>query len=261
MTDFAARYGPWALVTGASSGIGAAFARQLAARGLNVLLVARREDRLRELADELEKQNVETRVLALDLAREDVLQPVREALSGLEVGLLINNAGFATSGHFLENELADELQMLHVNCRAVLLLTHELGRQMAVRGKGGIVMVSSIVAYAGVPAWSHYSATKAYELTLGDGLARELAPRGVDVLSLCPGSTATEFWDVTKGHPGPLTMTAEAVARRALDRLGRRSVVVPGMNNKLAVWSTRLLPRSWNAWLWHAVVGRLLKKK
>ncbi len=121
MNKFAEKYGPWALITGASSGMGVEFAKRLAASGLNVVLVARREDRLRRLATELEREySIETKVVALDLSRDDFLEPLRDATAEIEVGLLINSAGFATSGHLLDNDLDAELAMLHVNSRAPL---------------------------------------------------------------------------------------------------------------------------------------------
>ena len=175
MTSFPDQYGPWALVTGASSGMGTEFARRLAEKGLNVVLLARREDRLRSLAVELERDySVRTRVVAVDLTRDDLLDSIRDATDDIEVGLLVNNAGFATSGKVLDNDLSVELAMLHVNSRAPLVLSHHFGRRMREQGKGGIIFVASTVAYSGAPGWSNYAATKAFDLTLSGGIAREL---------------------------------------------------------------------------------------
>src|SRR5215510_15969656 len=141
---FVERYGPWALVTGASAGIGAEFARQLSQMGLNLVLVARRRQRLEDLACELESKNkVHVRIVVADLARPDFLPAIRSVTNSIEVGLLVNNAGFGLAGRFLEHELEEELNLLNVNCRAPLILTHEFGRQMAQRRKGGIIFVSS----------------------------------------------------------------------------------------------------------------------
>jgi short-subunit dehydrogenase len=259
MESFTEKYGPWALVTGASSGIGVEFANRLAANGMNVVLVARREDRLRALATELETEySIETKVVATDLSRDDFLEPLRDATADLEIGLLVNNAGFATSGHLLDNDLDAELAMLHVNSRAPLVLSHHFGRRMRKQGKGGIIFVSSIVAHSGTPGWSNYAATKAFDLTLSDGIARELKGDGVSVIAVSPGATQTEFWQVTGGKP-LLPLTPQHVVQSALRGLGRRSTTVPGVLNKLIVLSTRFAPRWLNAIIFGHVVGLMRK--
>ncbi len=255
MKKFAEKYGPWALITGASSGMGAEFARRLAESGLNVVLVARREDRLRSLATELEREySIETKVVAVDLSCNDFLESLRDATADIEIGLLVNNAGFATSGHLLDNDLDAELAMLHVNSRAPLILSHHFGRQMREQGKGGIIFVSSTVAYSGAPGWSNYAATKAFDLTLSDGIARELRRDGVSVLAVSPGPTQTEFWKVAGGKP-LLALTPQQVVRAALSNLGRRSTTVVGWINKFIVLSTRFAPR----WLNAVIFGRVVK--
>lgn len=255
MKTFAEKFGPWALITGASSGMGAEFARRIAASGLNVVLVARRKDRLCSLAVELEREYwIETKVVAVDLSRHDFLEPIREATTDIEVGLLVNNAGFATSGHLLDNDLEAELAMLHVNSRAPLILSHHFGRRMREQGKGGIIFVSSTVAYSGAPGLSNYAATKAFDLTLSDGIARELRRDGVSVLAVSPGPTQTEFWQVAGGKP-LLALTPQQVVRAALKNLGRRSTTVVGWINKLIVLSTRFTPR----WLNAVIFGRVVK--
>ena len=255
MNKFAEKFGPWALVTGASSGMGAEFAKRLAASGLNVVLAARRKDRLCSLATELEREySIETKVVAVDLSRDDFLESLRDATADIEVGLLVNSAGFATSGHLLDNDLDAELAMLHVNSRAPLVLSHHFGRQMREQGRGGIIFVSSTVAYSGAPGWSNYAATKAFDLTLSDGIARELRHDGVSVLAVSPGPTQTEFWKVAGGKP-LLALTPQQVVRAALKNLGRRSTTVVGWINKLIVLSTRFAPR----WLNAVIFGRVVK--
>ncbi len=254
MKRYAERFGPWAIVTGASSGLGVEFARQLAAAGVHCVLVARREDRLQELAAELATAySVETRVAALDLARDDFLPALREVTEDLEIGLLVNNAGFATSGNFLDNDFADELNMFHLNCRAPLMLAHEFGPAMQERGRGGIIFVASLVAFAGVPRWSNYAATKAFNLTFAEGLSKELRPRGVAVLAIAPGTIRTDFWAPAGGAP-PLSLTAAGVARVALRRLGGPHSIVVGLMNRLIAFSTRLLPRTANATIFGWVI-------
>ena len=252
--DFAQRYGPWALVTGASSGIGREFARQLAARGLSVILVARRSERLEALADELAMRHaIDTRVSAVDLCRDDFLDPIREATAGLEIGLLVNSAGFSLTGPFLDMDQDNMLRMLNLNVRAPALLTREYGPAMRARRRGGIVMVSSVTGFAGTPLWALYSATKGFDLLFGEALAAELRGDGVDVLALAPGTTRTEFLDVA-GIGEFMGMEAADVVGHALARLGSADVVVPGWFYRGGVFAMRFLPRAAS----RAVFGRIL---
>jgi short-subunit dehydrogenase len=258
MSNFVERYGPWALVTGASSGIGEAFARRLAAIGMNLVLVARREDRLRKLADDLHSQHsVSTRVVPVDLSQDDFLPIIERATGDLQVGLLVNNAGIATTGNFLDNDLRAELAMLDINNRAPLILAHHFGRLMRQRGRGGIVFVSSTVAFSGVPSWSNYAASKAHDLVFAEGLAKELRNDGISVLALCPGPTRTELWPA--GTKPLFPMQPNAVVNTALKNLGRKTTVVAGWKNALTALATRLLPRAWNATLFGWAVGGMLK--
>jgi short-subunit dehydrogenase len=257
MKHFLERFGPWALVTGASSGIGEAFARRLAEIGMNLLLAARREDRLRQLAEELQGRfSISTRIVPVDLAQADFLPVVEQTTADLQVGLLVNNAGIATSGQFLDNDIASELALLHVNNRAPLILAHHFGRSMRQRRQGGMIFVSSTVAFAGVPSWSNYAASKAYDLVLAEGLARELSQDGIAVLALCPGPTRTDFWPQGAKLSSP--MPPQAVVEVALKKLGRRTTVVAGWLNSMMAFSTRLVPRAWNTRIFGWVVGRML---
>jgi len=257
MTDFRNRYGAWALITGASSGIGTEFARQLAAEKLDLVLIARRRDRLKSLATELKLEHgIQVKVVPLDLAKPNFMNTLRKQTAKLNIGLVVNNAGFGVAGDFTENPLARELEMLDVNCRAPLIIAHEYGRQMAAHRRGGLIMVSSIVAFQGVPFMSHYAATKAYDLLLGEGLWYEMKKHGVDVITLCPGATATEFSHVADTAPAPGAMAVAPVVRAALDGIGRTPVVVAGLKNKSMVFSTRLTPRRVAA----TIAGRIMKR-
>jgi short-subunit dehydrogenase len=258
MKNFGERFGPWALVTGASSGIGETFARRLAENGMNLVLVARREDRLRKLAEDLQSQHaVGMRVVPVDLSRDDFLPIIERATNDLQVGLLVNNAGIATAGKFLDNDLGSELALLHINNRAALILAHHFGRSMRKQGRGGMIFVSSTVAFAGVPLWSNYAASKAHDLVFAEGLAKELRRDGIAVLALCPGTTQTEFW--SSGAKPRFSMQPKAVVDVALRKLGRKTTVVAGWLNSIIAWSTRLLPRSWNAAIFGWVIGGMLK--
>jgi short-subunit dehydrogenase len=259
MKNFVERFGPWALVTGASSGMGEAFARRLAELGLNLALVARREDRLRKLADDLQKQHsVNIRVVTADLSRDGFMPVIERTTDDLQIGLLVNNAGTATTGRFLDNDLASELAMLHVNNCAPLILAHHFGRLMRVRSRGGMLFVASTVAVVGVPLWSNYAASKAHDLVFAEGLAKELGKYGIAVLALCPGPTRTELWPA--GARPLFPMQPDAVVEVALRKLGRRTTVVAGWINSAMVFSTRLLPRSWNAAIFGWAIGRMLKR-
>ena len=175
----------------------------------------------------------------------------------MKVGLLVNNAGIATTGGFLDNDIASELAMLHLNNRARLILAHHFGRSMRKQGRGGIIFVSSTVAFAGVPSWSNYAASKAHDLIFAEGLARELRKDGVSVLALCPGFTRTEL--LPPGSRPFFPMRPDAVVNTALRKLGRRTTAVAGWLNRIIVFSTRFLPRSWNARVFGWVVRRTFK--
>ncbi len=254
MGNFLMKYGPWALVTGASSGMGAAFARHLAERKLNLVLVARREDRLQDLAHELEqKGSIQARVVPVDLSRDDFMPTVKDATDGLEINLLVNNAGMEMTGDFLSNDLDAELRMVHLNCRAPLILTHSYGKDMKDRHRGGIIFLSSIVGFVGVPVWSHYAATKGHTLLFAEGLAEELTREGIDVLALCPGFTRTELMEFTQ-FGKILSMAPDTVVRIALKSLGRKRQVTIGVGNKIIVLSTRYQPRLMNTKIFRTVI-------
>ena len=241
------KYGPWALVTGASSGMGEQFARQLAAIGLNLVLVARRRENLENLAEELEfSTGVDVRIADAALSKTGFLDKIAKATSDIEIGLLVNNAGRGLTGDFLDNDPQIELEMLRLNSEASMQLAHAYGSRMRKRRKGGIIFLSSITAFAGIPVWSNYAATKAYALLLAEGLAHELKSDNVDVLAVCPGSTLTEFMNVT-AFGRLVSMKAEKVVESAIRSLGKRSLLIPGIPSKLAAFSARFLPRFLNS--------------
>jgi short-subunit dehydrogenase len=238
------RYGPWALVTGASEGIGEAFAQALAAEGFAVLLVARRRDKLEALAATLRQTHgVEARALVADLSRKEAAQAVMDEAASLDLGLLVAAAGFGTSGSFLHARIDEEVTMLEVNCRAVLELTHRFADLFARRGRGGIVLCSSLVAFQGVPRAATYAATKAWVQSLAEGIAPELRARGVDVIATAPGPVRSGFASRARMTMGA-SETPMAVARGTLAALGRRVTVRPGLLSKLLEFSLSFLPRS-----------------
>ncbi|GAB3677409.1 SDR family NAD(P)-dependent oxidoreductase [Salinisphaera aquimarina] len=254
---FVDKYGPWALITGASAGIGAEFAHQLAVRGLNVALVARRGERLEALAEDIElKHDVRTLAIVADLTAADFLDTITAALDTRHVGLLVNNAGSGFTGAFLDHDLDAELNMLALNCRAPLILAHHFGRRMRDHRRGGIIMLASIAGIVPTPLFAHYSATKAWNRFLGEGLHEELARDGVDVVSLCPGLTRSEFFEHANvdpsGWPAPLRatiMTPKHVVKAGLKGLGKHSQVVPGLSYRMLMRASRLAPGSLPPWI------------
>jgi short-subunit dehydrogenase len=254
---FRARFGEWALVTGASSGIGASFARQIAADGMKVVLVARREDRLATLASEIEREfEVETRVVLADLGAPGGAGEVLTAVADLEVGLLINNAGRGYAGRFdlLDGETLR--RQLVLNCEAPLVLTHALVQGMRERGRGGILFTGSLAGRLPLPLHSVYSATKAFDRILGEALWAELRASNIDVTVLEPGSTETEFQEIAGelAHPG---QDADEVAKRGLRALGEQPSVVAGWMNWIMINATsRLLTRPIIALVAHARMAK-----
>ncbi|MCU0658106.1 MAG: SDR family oxidoreductase [Polyangiaceae bacterium] len=237
------RYGPWALVTGASDGIGRACAVELARAGMNLVLAARRKDLLEQLARELEDQHgVEARSVVVDLASPQGVGLLLRETSSLDVGLVIASAGFGTSGSFVEGALPAELQMIDVNCRAVAEMAHGFSQRLVKRGGGGLVFLSSLVAFQGVPRAANYAATKAYVQSLAEALYHELKPRGVDVLACAPGPVHSGF-AARAAMTMTMAQTPDEVARGALRALGYRSTVRPGFLAKALELSLKLLPR------------------
>jgi short-subunit dehydrogenase len=259
-TRFLDRYGPWAVVTGASSGIGEEFARQLATRGFQLVVAARREARLARLAEELaEEHGTEVRPCPVDLGAEAGRRALADSTGDLDVGLLISNAGFGLKGTFLELDLARQLAMLEVNCVASVELAHGFGKRLVARGRGGMIFTSSTAAFQGTPFSSAYAATKGFLLQLAEGLWYELRPHGVDVLALCPGPVDTEGPRRTGVDPDKVPvrmMETGPVVRAALKGLGRRPVVIPGAANKLGALAGGLLPRSWAT----RAAGRMIRR-
>ena len=264
MSKLADRYGPWAVITGASAGIGAEFALRIAERGINVVLIARRRNRLEELASTIEDMyRVQVRVAPVDLASRDLIEVLRPVLADIDIGLLVNCAGYGSSGPFLDMDPSVQESMINVNCRASTLLTHEIVQGMREQGRGGVIFVSSVNGFCASRGMVNYNATKAYDLLFAEGLAEELRPYGVDVQALCPGGTLTEFQRVAGldvRNFGPLArlmfMTPTSVVATSLRALGHRVTVIPGLLNKLAVLTMRLMPRRVSTWLFGSVMNR-----
>ena len=255
ISDLARRYGPWVVVTGASDGIGRAFVEHLAAEGLHLVLVARRESALQSLAAEVRtKHGVECRVLSEDLSDHEAAHRIAEATSELDVGLLVAAAGFGSSGPLVDADLDVEMDMVDVNCSAVLALAWHFGRRFAPRGRGGVVFMSSLLAFQGTPRAANYAATKAYIQTLAEGLRVEWATDGVDVIASAPGPIRSGFAERANMRMGGAPPAA-VVARATMKALGQETTVRPGWLSKLLGWSLALLPR----WGKVMIIGQVMK--
>jgi uncharacterized protein len=239
----------WALVTGASAGIGKALAEELARGGANLVLTARRRDRLAALAQEFSnKYQVKTEIVVADLVQQSAPELIFRFTQDkkIEIGLLVNNAGFGQYGEFHTVEAERLLEMVQLNCSAVLHLTRLYLPAMVARRGGDVLIVASTASFQAVPYVSTYAATKAFDLYLAEGLAEEMKPYGVRVCALCPGTTESEFHELA-GHPSHAKgreQTAQAVARNGLKALAAgKSYVISGLGNYLGAHGERLVPR------------------
>src|SRR6266498_1354211 len=241
-----ASYGPWAVVTGASSGIGRAFAEHLAAAGLDLVLAARSTDRLESLGSALSHTHgIAYRVVTADLSTPDGAAAVIEATDDLDVGLLVSNAGSGRPGLLLDQELDDLRRRLVLNATTHLELAHAFGRRFVARGRGGIVLVSALGAVHGLPNMAHESAAKAYVLNLGEALHYELEPAGVEVMVMLPGNVDTPIIDafgVDRAAMPIRPQPADSAVRETVAAfLKRRPMHIPGRAMRMM---TRLIPRS-----------------
>jgi short-subunit dehydrogenase len=229
------RYGPWALVAGASEGLGAAYANALARRGLNVVLLARRAAELEALCIKLRAEHkVEAVPGVIDLAARDVADGVKPLLEGREVGLFVHNAAYSPVGALIDQPRENSVRALETNCRSSLELLHLLLPPMVQRGRGGVILMSSLTAFQGSPFTSVYGATKAFELTLAEGLWAELKPKGIDVMACCAGATRTPGYLRTMPNGAPGELEPEPVAEGAVEALGKGPMFIPGRFNRFA---------------------------
>lgn len=239
-----------ALITGASSGLGEQFAHRIAAAGKDVVLVARREEKLQALSTKLEAaHNIRALVVPEDLARDGAAQRIRSAVdaAGLSVGILVNNAGFGRFEPFEHTPMAQNSDMVRVNCVAPVELTQVFVPDMLEKGAGCLVYVASTAAFVPTPWMAVYGATKSFNLFLAEALWAEYQGRGIDVLAVCPGVTTTGFQevaDVDGNPPGLMVATAEEVVDATLARLHKGPSFVHGWANQPAVFLSRFFPRS-----------------
>lgn len=236
MEKYKDKYGDYALITGASSGIGKEFAEQLAAKGLNLVLVARRKEKLDDLALKLETKNkIKVKSVALDLLEEKAIETLISETKDLNIGLLIPNAGMEAHGDFVNNDFETESKVVKLNTLIPMQLSHVFGQKMVQQKKGGIIFISSTFGHQSVPYFANYSATKAYILSIGQALNYEFKKSGVDVTVLSPGLTKTEMVDgmndMDFGKMPIVEMEVKPVVKKALKALGRKQATIPGARN------------------------------
>jgi short-subunit dehydrogenase len=274
MTDFKAKYGPWAVVAGASMGIGRAYSHEAARRGLNVVMLARGEALLREIAAEVTADHgVETRPVVADLADPDIGSVIAAATDGLEVGLVVHNATIAMNGRFIDVPLEDQLASVAVNCATPIIFCNLFGKRMAERGRGGIVLVSSNGGIAGSVNFGTYGAGKAFEWILGETLWTELGEQGVDVTTCMVGPTYSPNYAAfqatldpalagNRGSEDPLARararlldpsTPEEVAVASYDALGAGPVCFSHPDDEFIFRATLARPRDEAVAIWRGV--------
>lgn len=251
MAEVLKKYGPAALITGASSGIGEAFAKRLAKEGFDLFLIARREDRLQKLAEELRTEFSRKVFYAVqDLTDRDASVNIQRLIqeTPLNLGLFVNNAGFGLNEDFSHSSLTPQLQMIDLNVRAFTELTHRLLPILKSREKSGIILVSSVLSLLPSPKYAVYAATKSFNLYFGEALHHELKADGIDVLTVMPGLTSSEFHLVSGANVDQMPIRPrmpEQVVETALSALGRRSSVADGSKNRFLLFFLRFLSRRW----------------
>lgn len=245
--EFHERYGPWAVIAGASEGIGQAYAHVLAERGVNLVTLARRMEVLEKDAALIRRRHrVEVRPVSLDLASVDLAARLDAATAGLDIGLAIYNSCYSRIADFAEVALDDHQRMLDVNCRGPVTLARQMAPRLIARGRGGILLMSSMSGFQGSALIATYAATKAFNIVLGESLWTELKPHGVDVLACVAGATLTpgfESYTPEAKRAKAFPMRAEAVAREGLAALGKGPVHIAGRMNRLVNAVTRSFTR------------------
>lgn len=257
--NFKQKYGDWAVVTGASDGIGREVAIELAKKGLNVVIVARRQNLLDQVKDQIAKvAQVQVKTLALDLSAGGSSSDLLNATKDLKVGLFAGIAGFGTSGELIHSDIRAELSMIDVNCRSVVEQTYHFSKRFVTQKRGGIILMGSLVGFQGTPTAANYAATKAFIQAFAEGIYFELKPHGVDVLSSAPGPVASGFAS-RAGMKMGLAATPAEIARGTVAALGNQVTVRPGFLSKFLGWSLITLPRIMRVRIMHSIMGGMTK--
>jgi uncharacterized protein len=262
MKNIRTKYGSYALITGASSGIGEEFARRLASEKYNLILVARRLERLEKLAAELSSAiGIDVISVQLDLSEDSFIEKLKPIIDKKEIGILVNNAGSGSTGEFIKADPDYETKMVKLNCVAPTILTHYILRQMVERKNGAIIFLGSVVAFQPTPFMATYAATKVFNQFLGNALWWELKKQNIDVLVINPGGTETEFQRIADAETGPIPRTPKNVVDTALDALGKKPNAVDGFFNKLLSVSSRFTSKKFIISASGRMTSKLYSKK
>jgi len=259
---FKEKYGSWAIVTGASSGIGKALAFEIAKKEINLVLVSRNQKVLDELATELKTlHNIQTKVIALDLKEVDFITTLSEQTADIDIGLIANIAGEMFMGNYDDLPVEKELEMIQLNIIAPTIITRHYAEKLVAKKRGGIILTGSMLGFMGTPYSSTYAATKAYEITRGEGLNYELNKHGVDVLIVSPGLTKTPMTAKQDFSPLPMKMSnPEEVAKNAIQMLGKKTLTTyGGMNNVMNWMSKHFMTRKMNTNMFGYFLKKVLK--
>lgn len=263
MANLTKRFGSWALVTGSTSGIGEAFAQQLAEQGFNLVLISRDQNKLDKTKNNIEEQlDVQIRTLAIDLYQFDAIDRIIQQTNDLEIDLIIPNAGTENTGELIDNDLLAETRLVHLNMTLPMQMSHHFGQKMKQRQQGGILFVSSLFGYQPVPFVANYSASKAYILSLGQALHVEMKKYGVDVAVVSPGLTKTTMSASMPVDFNKLPLFAQQpqqVAKLGLSILGSKASAVSGTFNKFLAWENRFMPSLFSAKLMGFLISRGMK--
>lgn len=247
MSDFKSKYGAWAVVAGASEGIGQAYAKGLAKRGLNLVLIARRPEPLKETEQIVKDLGVEVKSIQLDLSSSEMLDKLDAETKNLDIGLMVYNAAYGPVRPFLSNTVEQLRQHTGVNCDGPMLLAHHFGKHFSEQGRGGIILMSSMAGFQGTAMVAPYAATKGFDTVLGEALHYELKSKGVDVMVCAAGATKTPNYLSTEPQYGtfkPSELDPSKVAEGALKAIGSRSLFIPGISNRFAHAMFRVFSRS-----------------
>ena len=256
MYNIKEKFGSTALITGASSGIGKAYSEALAAEGVNLIIVARRENVLNEIADDLRlRYDIQIQVIALDLVSHDAAEVIFNRAES-EVDILVNNAGYGSYGYFDDLDIASETDMIDLNCRQVVSLTHRFLPSMKGNKRGAIICLSSVLGILPTPYMATYSATKAFNRYFAESLSGELRSQGISVQAVCPGDTLSDFRSSASFDKKLPTFkrTPQDVVRSSLSTLGSRTTITDGIINKIITKQPRFIPTRWiiaiNEFIW-----------
>jgi len=261
-SKFLKKYGTWAVVTGANDGLGKQFAMQLAEIGFNLVLVARRKNLLDDLSERLNATyKVDCISIDLDLSANDAVASLYEKTSHLDIGMIITAAGFGTSTNLIEADIKVEKQLIDLNCRCLMEMSHIFGKKFSAQKKGGMILISSLLGFHGAFGTANYAASKAYVQALGEGLYFELRKHNVDVLTVAPGPINTGFAEAA-GMNFMLALKPEEVAKESLASLGRQITLLPGFLTKFLYLSLFiLLFRNLKVMVMGLVMKTMIKKK